>query len=114
MLSRFSKWTAAALAAVVICSCASGPSSIPPVTAQMAATAGKSEAVLAEGRQIFAGPCTACHVPEPLGKYTPSEWAHYVEDMAERTRLNASQKAALLAYVMAARPVAISAATAAQ
>ena len=75
----------------------------PPVTpALVAASAGKSAATLAAGREIFAGRCTTCHSADPPGKYSVAKWREIVGDMSHRAKLDASQEAALLAYITAA------------
>ena len=93
----------AAAAALALGGCAT-VSVAPPVTpALLAASEGKPAATLALGREIFTGRCTACHSADPPGKHTVAEWHGIVGDMAHRAKLDASQEAALLAYLAAAR-----------
>lgn len=79
----------------------------PPVTpALVAASGGKSAAILAMGREIFAGRCTTCHSANPVGKFSVAKWREIVRDMSHRAKLDASQEAALLAYLSAAHDTA--------
>lgn len=66
--------------------------------ASRGATAGTLEA----GRRILTTRCAACHRVYPVAAYPPGEWHGIVEDMAHRTKLDAAQKAAVLAYITAA------------
>ena len=45
--------------------------------------------------------CAKCHAPEPILKYTVSEWTVIVPDMAEETKLTEHETAAVRDYVMA-------------
>ena len=75
----------------------------PPVTpALLAASRGASEATLNAGREVFAGACTSCHAADPVGKHSTAKWGGIVADMAPRAKLDASERAALLAYISAA------------
>ncbi len=90
--------------ALVIGGCASLPSVAPPVTAALvSASGGASVATLEEGRRIFAGACTACHSADPVSTYTLAEWHDIVADMAPRTKLDETRRAALLAYIAAVK-----------
>ena len=76
----------------------------PPVTPAMVSAAhGASAETLGEGRRIFTGACAACHAPDPMSKYSLSEWHNAVDDMAPRAKLNPARRAALLAYINAAK-----------
>lgn len=57
---------------------------------------------LTEGRRIYTAQCTACHVAEPVKKYTRAEWDVILPDMIAETKLNPAQAAAVTAYVRAA------------
>jgi mono/diheme cytochrome c family protein len=58
------------------------------------------------GRELYVGKCAKCHVAEPVQNYTELEW---VEDimppMVKKTKLNAYEAEAVLAYVLAARKI---------
>ncbi len=54
-----------------------------------------------EGRRLYFGRCTACHSPEPVRDYSPSEWKTIVPDMAAESNLTAAQTDALWAYIHA-------------
>ena len=54
---------------------------------------------LAEGRALYVGRCAKCHAVEPVLDYSAAEWATIMPDMAERTKLDASETVAVTAYV---------------
>ena len=84
--------------------CASMDTIAPPVTPAMVSTSRVASAeTLNEGRRIFTGACASCHAPDPLSKYSLSEWHDAVNDMAPRAKLNPARRAALLAYINAAK-----------
>ena len=56
---------------------------------------------LALGRDLYVGRCAKCHAVEPVRDYSAAEWATLIPDMAERTKLNAAETAAVTAYVHA-------------
>ena len=96
----------AAVLAMIGGGCVTEGGIAPPVTpAMVAAARGTPEAILEEGRKIFAGPCASCHTADPVSKYTTAEWHRIVDDMAERTKLDSSRKAALMTYIVAAKKV---------
>ena len=95
-------FTIAAAASLALGGCAV-TSVAPPVTpALVTASGGKSAVTLAVGRELFAGRCTTCHSADPIGKYSVAKWREIVGDMSHRAKLDASQLAALLAYITAA------------
>jgi mono/diheme cytochrome c family protein len=57
---------------------------------------------LDEGRNLFVGRCVECHTLPPVAKYSPGKWPRLVSKMAERARLTAADKAAVIAYLQAA------------
>ena len=96
----------AALGAIAagLCGCAMTQNVAPPVTAAMvAASDGHSAEVLKEGRRLFAGRCTSCHAADPVASRSVAEWHRIVDDMADRSKLTAADRSALLAYISAAR-----------
>ncbi len=80
-------------ASALITGCASIDQIAPPIP-------GSTQ--LTEGRRIYTAQCTACHVAEPVKKYTPAQWAVILPDMITETKLNPAQAAAVTAYVRAA------------
>ena len=66
---------------------------------------GSAAATLNEGRRIFTGPCAACHAPDPVASRSLDEWRIAVNEMAPRSKLDAGERAALLAYLAAAHSV---------
>lgn len=87
-----------AAAAVFLGGCASN---VPPVSPQMATAVGRPSSLLEHGRQLYAGPCTACHSPEPISQYSSAEWHRIMADMGDRAKLSAADREAVLAYVLA-------------
>lgn len=59
-------------------------------------------AVLNHGRELYLGKCTACHVAEPVAKYSAARWPGIIREMSIETKLTAAEEQAVLAYVMAA------------
>jgi mono/diheme cytochrome c family protein len=90
--------------AAAIAGCATQSNVAPPVTVALLGTShGASLATLGEGRRIFVGPCARCHAPDALSRYSLGEWQASVEKMAPRAKLDPNAKAALLAYISAAK-----------
>ncbi len=84
--------------------CASSVGIAPAVTpAMVSAARGVPAETLEEGRRIFAGPCTSCHAADPVSRYSLAQWEAAVDEMAPRTKLDPSRRAALLAYITAAK-----------
>jgi mono/diheme cytochrome c family protein len=92
---------------LVLGGCETNPNSAFPTAP--AVTAGGSEqgnqnlATLERGRKIYTTACTECHVARPIAHYSVAQWHHYVTIMAPRAALNPQDRAALEAYVVAAR-----------
>ncbi len=58
------------------------------------------------GRQYFEARCGHCHdLPLPSSE-SPSDWPDYVEDMAQRAKLNARAKQLVTLYLVAASQTA--------
>lgn len=58
---------------------------------------------LTQGRKIFTTTCTECHVAQPIAHLSVPQWQKTISIMAPRARLTESDRAALEAYVTAAR-----------
>jgi hypothetical protein len=58
---------------------------------------------LEHGRSVFLRSCAECHQLQPIRKYSVSRWHEIVGIMAPRARLNSQDRAALEAYLVAAR-----------
>lgn len=83
--------------------CAALVNVAPPVTPAMVAVSGGADAAtLDRGRRIFTTQCAACHRADPVTKFSFPEWRRIVAEMKERTKLDAAQESALLAYLQAA------------
>jgi mono/diheme cytochrome c family protein len=97
----------AALLAFAICSCGTNPNSAFPTAQAVAARVGEGQiadvATLERGRKIYTTSCTECHVARPIAHYSVAQWRHYVSIMAPRAGLKPPDKAAVEAYVIAAR-----------
>ena len=92
---------------LVIGGCETSPNAAFPPASAVAARAGTGQnadiATLERGRKIYTTSCTECHVARPIANYSVARWRHYVEIMAPRAGLQPSDRAALEAYVVAAR-----------
>ncbi len=66
---------------------------------------GASADTLNQGRHIFTQPCTSCHEADPLGNHSMPEWRSIVSEMAPKAKLDPARRAALLAYIGAAKAV---------
>ena len=63
---------------------------------------GATPQTLEAGRTTLTTRCASCHRVYPVAAYSPAGWAGIVEKMAERSKLDAAQTAALVAYLTAA------------
>jgi mono/diheme cytochrome c family protein len=88
-------------------SCGTNPDAAFPTVHSVAAQTGAGQstniATLERGRKIYTTSCTECHVARPIGNYSVSQWHHYVGIMAPRAGLTPGDRAAVEAYVVAAR-----------
>ena len=96
-----------ALCLLVTGGCETSPNAAFPTANAVAAHAGVAQsadiATLERGRKIYTTSCTECHVARPIANYSVARWQHYVGIMAPRAGLQSSDRAALEAYVVAAR-----------
>ena len=59
---------------------------------------------LEQGREIYATACTKCHGPARVYKRSDEKWTQKIlPTMCVKSKLNAAQTEALVAYVMTAR-----------
>ena len=91
------RWLAPAATALVAAGCATTETAAPLV--QSIDSAGHAQSQLEQGRRIYLGKCTACHAPEPIHKYTQSQWMPIMAEMAQEANLSAPEDAAVRAYV---------------
>lgn len=86
-------WIVPAFILSVLSSCATTDINViaPPVA--------NGSSQLARGRIIYVTKCAKCHAPEPVQKYTRTEWHQILPEMVEETRLNATDASAVMAYV---------------
>jgi mono/diheme cytochrome c family protein len=87
--------------------CEISPNAAFPTASAVAARTGAGQsadiATLELGRKIYTTSCTECHVARPIADYSVARWRHYVAIMAPRAGLQPNDRAALEAYVVAAR-----------
>jgi mono/diheme cytochrome c family protein len=91
---------------LVFGSCETSPQTAFPTTQTIAATGagqGADLATLSIGRKIYTTNCTECHVAPPVAQHSVEQWRHIVGIMAPRAGLKPSDRAALEAYLIAAR-----------
>jgi mono/diheme cytochrome c family protein len=88
-------------------SCETNPTAAFPPAHALAATVGAGQnadvATLDRGRKIYTTSCTECHVARPIAQHSVEEWRHFIAIMAPRAALQPADRAALEAYVIAAR-----------
>lgn len=60
-------------------------------------------ATLDRGRKIYTTSCTECHVARPIAQHSVEQWRHFIGIMAPRAGLQPDDRAALEAYLIAAR-----------
>ena len=91
----------------VIGGCETSPNTAFPTASAVAGRAGASQsadiATLERGRKVYTTSCTECHVARRIANYSVVRWQHYIGIMAPRAGLQPSDRAALEAYVVAAR-----------
>ena len=88
---------------LVMCAgfCLPGCQSIEQIAPPVALVTARPSDHLELGRELYLTKCTKCHAPEPILKYSVSEWETIAADMAEETKLTANETAAVRDYVMA-------------
>ena len=91
--ARRIRWVVPAFVLSVLSSCATTDINViaPPVA--------NGSSQLARGRIIYVTKCAKCHAPEPVQNYTRTEWHQIMPEMVEETHLNATDAAAVMAYV---------------
>src|SRR4029079_8758407 len=96
-----------ALCLLVTGGCETSPNTAFPTASAVGGRSGAGQspdiATLERGRKIYTTSCTECHVARPIADYSVARWRHYVGIMAPRAGLQPSDRAALEAYVVAAR-----------
>lgn len=55
----------------------------------------------AEAAVLYTNQCGSCHALQAREKYTEKQWRNIVPDMAKKAKLDASQEAIILQYVLA-------------
>ena len=86
--------------------CGTNPQSAYPTAQTLAssgAAQGADETMLAAGRRIFTTSCTECHVARPVAQFSVAQWRHILGVMTPRAGLKPADRAALEAYLVAAR-----------
>jgi mono/diheme cytochrome c family protein len=90
--------------AYLLMGCQSGSFAPPPVTPQMAKTAGPrvTLATLQQGRKLFVSRCLECHTLPPVSSRSAMKWPGVVDRMAARSSLKSAERDALVDYLQAA------------
>lgn len=84
--------------------CQTSPhAAFPTAQAVGSVSIGADVVTLERGRKIYTTSCTECHVARPVANYSVAQWRHYVEIMAPRAGLAPRDRAAVEAYLIAAR-----------
>jgi mono/diheme cytochrome c family protein len=94
--------TIGALLAVI--GCATMEELAPPVgalTLRQAETMGVTADGLERGRSIYITECARCHSPEPVTRYTETQWRETLPRMSHQTMLTDQETADVRDYVMA-------------
>ena len=97
MRLRLNRYLLLALFAGVI-GCASSLPSVTPTDAERVGVAFES---LQAGRTLYVSKCSGCHALILPNAHTDEEWAHEVDEMAERARLTEDEKAEITLYLTA-------------
>jgi mono/diheme cytochrome c family protein len=102
------RWIALGLCCLVtLVGCGTDPNTAFPPAGTLVARVGSGEtadfATLERGRKIYTTSCTECHVARTIANYSVPQWRHYIGIMAPRAGLQPADRAALEAYVVAAR-----------
>ena len=74
---------------------------LPMPTLALAQQADVPLAELQAGRHAYIAKCSSCHLAIAPADYTASEWPIHVDDMAERSKLSATQRDHIVRYVTA-------------
>lgn len=89
------------VAAVVLAGCVSLEIAAPRVETLPLLPSGGNRVQLEQGRTIYITKCAKCHSPEPVHRYTSSQWDVILPDMIGETNLDTAESAAVSAYVYA-------------
>ncbi len=71
------------------------------VTAVQMKHPGATLANLTEGYKLYTGACTNCHGTKSIYRISEARWPEIIEDMAQKSKLTATEKDALTKYVFA-------------
>lgn len=71
------------------------------VTAVQMKHPGATLANLTEGYKLYTGTCTNCHGTKSIYRISEDRWPGIIEDMAQKSKLSATQKDDLTKYVFA-------------
>ena len=78
-----------------------------PLITQQADAAKKGRyvdvATLSKGRALLVHRCIGCHTLPPLWHYRVEDWPEIVDSMSHRANLNAVERDAVVAYIVALR-----------
>ena len=77
-------------------SCSKGTISVVNETSTASSQYNEQEAAM-----LYTNKCGTCHALQAREKYTAKQWERIVPDMAKKAKLDASQEAQILTYVLA-------------
>ena len=89
------------LIVAALAGCVSLEKAAPPVALLGVTDSRGTSGALERGRLIYITRCAKCHSVEPVTKYSRREWDEILPEMAAKTKLNASDDAAVRSYVLA-------------
>lgn len=104
--SNMKKLSFVLFAGLVLSACAkkNTPTTAAPAPAPAPVVAEAPKAVtkeVAAGMDTYNNKCGRCHGLKKVDNYTVSEWGPILDDMASKAKLDAAEKANVLAYVTA-------------
>jgi hypothetical protein len=83
--------------AAALAGCVGGP---PVATPADAARANVQLADLEQGRTLMLGKCGGCHVAPMPAKHAPGDWPRSLDQMTDRSKLDATQRRLIEAYLV--------------
>jgi mono/diheme cytochrome c family protein len=79
------------LALFASCASVSLDKTAPPVSPE--------DTFLTRGRRLYLTTCARCHAPEPVTKYSSSQWSRILPEMIKASKLSGADAAAVTSYV---------------
>jgi trimethylamine-N-oxide reductase (cytochrome c) len=85
--------------AIWSCSHKTTPSQATTTTTTVTTTTATGD--VAAGKDTYSAKCQQCHGLKDPGKFTTTQWAPILDNMARKANLDPTEKANVLAYVLA-------------